>query len=100
VQVIFTPLATRHLESLHEYVRTHASQRRADDYVDRIVAFCKGLTTFPLRGTQRDDVLPGLPVTGFERRATIAFVVTDAAVLIEGILYAGRDFEAVFRNRE
>lgn len=45
-------------------------------------------------------MLPGLPVTGFERRATIAFVVTDAAVLIEGIFYAGRDFEAVFRNRE
>jgi len=39
-------------------------------------------------------------VTGFERRATIAFVVTHAAVLIEGIFYGGRDFEAVFRNRE
>jgi toxin ParE1/3/4 len=100
VQVIFTPLAVRHLASLHQYITTHASENRADDYVGRIVAFCKSLTTFPLRGTRRDDVLRGLRVTGFERRVTIAFVVTDAAILIEGIFYGGRDFEAVFRNRK
>jgi hypothetical protein len=29
--------------------------------------------------------LPGLRVTGFERRVTIAFVVTADAVLMEGI---------------
>jgi toxin ParE1/3/4 len=68
--------------------------------VGRIVAFCEGLTTFPLRGTHRDDLLPGLRVTGFERRVTIAFVVTDAAVLIEGLFYGGRDFETTFRDRE
>ena len=79
-------------------IATHASESRADDYIGRIVAFCKGLTTFPLRGTQRDDVLPGLRVTGFERRVTIAFVATDAAILIEGICYGGQDFEAAFRN--
>ena len=60
---------------------------------------CNGLSTFPLRGTQRDDLLPGLRVTGFERRVTIAFVVTADAVLIEGIFYGGRDFEAEFRDR-
>ena len=98
MQVIFTPRAERHIDSLHEYISTHASEQRADGYVGRIVAFCKGLATFPLRGTQRDDLLPGLRVTGFERRVTIAFVVTADAVLIEGIFYGGRDFEAVFRD--
>ena len=58
----------------------------------------RDFATFPLRGTQRDDLLPGLRVTGFERRVTIAFVVTADAVLIEGIFYGGRDFEAVFRD--
>jgi len=47
VEVIFTPLAERHLDSLHEYITKHASESRADEYVGRIVAFCKGLTTFP-----------------------------------------------------
>jgi len=48
VEVIFTPLAERHLDSLHEYITKHASESRADEYVGRIVAFCKGLTTFLL----------------------------------------------------
>jgi len=88
VRVIFTPLAERHIDSLHEYITTHASEERADGYVSRIVDFCNGLSTFPLRGTQRDDLLPGLRVTGFERRVTIAFIVTADAVVIEGILMA------------
>ena len=77
----------------------HASEERADGYVGRIIDFCNGLSTFPLRGTQRDDLLSGLRVTGFERRVTIAFIVTAEAVLIEGIFYGGRDFEAEFRDR-
>jgi toxin ParE1/3/4 len=100
VEVIFTPLAERHLDTLHQYITTHSSEDRADEYVGRIVAFCKSLITFPMRGTPRDDLLSGLRVTGFERRVTIAFVVTEAAVLIEGIFYGGRDFETTFRDRE
>jgi plasmid stabilization system protein ParE len=57
----------------------------------------KLLKTFPQRGHKRDDVLPGLRIIGFERRVTIAFVVTADAVLIEGILYGGRDIPAAFR---
>ncbi len=47
----------------------------------------------------RDDLLPGLRATGFERRVTIAFVVTVDAVLIEGTFYGGQDFDAVFQNQ-
>jgi toxin ParE1/3/4 len=97
--VIFTPLAERHIDSLHEYIAKHASEERADGYVGRIVDFCNGLSTFPLRGTQREDLLSGLRVTGFERRVTIAFIVTAEAVLIEGVFYGGRDFEAEFHDR-
>jgi toxin ParE1/3/4 len=100
VQVIFTPLAERHLDRLHQYIASRASEERADEYVGRIVDFCKSLTTFPMRGTPRDDLLPGLRVTGFERRVTIAFVVIEATVLIEGIFYGGRDFETTFRDKD
>jgi len=40
--------------------------------------------------------MPGLRTIGFERRATILFVVTDDAVVIEGIYYGGQNFEARF----
>ncbi len=99
MRVIFTPLAERHIDQLHAYIATNSSQERADGYVGRIVEYCDGLTTFPLRGTQRDDLLPGLRVTGFERRVTIAFVVTADAVLIEGVFYGGQNFETAFRDR-
>src|SRR5215470_3726083 len=46
----------------------------------------------------RSATICGLRTTGFERRATIAYVVTANAVLIEGI-YGGQDFEAAFRRQ-
>ncbi len=52
---------------------------------------------FPNRGTSHDDVLPGLRVVGFERRVTIAFIVTDEAVLIEGVFYGGQDWESALK---
>jgi toxin ParE1/3/4 len=62
------------------------------------VAFCKGLALFPQRGTARDDVLTGVRTIGFERRVTIAFVVTAEIILIEGIFYGGQDFETAFKD--
>jgi toxin ParE1/3/4 len=97
VRVIFTPLAERQLDRLHDYIARQANEERADGYVGRIIDFCTGFATFPERGTQRDDILPGLRVTGFEGRVTIAFLITAEAVLIEGIFYGGQDFETVLR---
>jgi toxin ParE1/3/4 len=98
VRVIFTPLAERQIDSLHEFIARSSGTSRADGYISRIVAFCMGLATFPLRGQQREDLLPGLRTIGFERRITIAFVVTPEAVLIEGIFYGGQDFEGFFKE--
>jgi len=84
------------LDRLHRYIADRAGEGIADGYIDRIVTFCQGLSTFPLRGKARDDLLPGLRTVGFERRATIAFMVTTEAVLIEGVFYGGQDFEANF----
>ena len=99
MRIIFTRRAERHIDALHAYIADKTSDVRADAYVARIVAFCTGLATFPMRGRKRDDLLPGLRTIGFERRVTIAFVVAADAVLIEGIFYGGQDFEAAMRNR-
>jgi toxin ParE1/3/4 len=98
VRVLFTASAERQLDRLHRYIADRAGEGIADGYVDRIVAFCQQLSTFPFRGKARDDLLPGLRTVGFERRATIAFMVTADAVLIEGIFHGGQDFEANFRE--
>lgn len=98
MRVLFTTSAERQMDTLHRYIADRAGEHTADRYIDRIIAFCGGLSTFPLRGSKRDDLLPGLRTIGFERRATIAFMVTAHAVVIEGVFYGGRDFEANFRE--
>ena len=64
-------------------------------YTEAIVAYCESLTTFPHRGTRRDDVRPGLRITNYKRRAVIAFEVDDArsTVAVLGVFYGGRDYE-------
>jgi toxin ParE1/3/4 len=74
MRVIFTPRAELQIDKLHEYIADNASEARADGYIGRIVDFCSGLGTFPLRGQKRDDLLSGLRTIGFERRITIAAV--------------------------
>jgi hypothetical protein len=58
---------------------------RAQNYTDRIIARL-GLVTFPERGTRRDDLRPGLRITTWRRRVTIAFHITPTTVIIDRIL--------------
>ena len=58
------------------------------------------LQTFPERGTRRDRIRPGLRTMGFERRATIAFMVGDDEVLIVRVFYGGQHFEPALRSEK
>ena len=100
MQVVFTPHADRQLDRLHREITERSGyQRRADQYIQRITDFCYKLETFPARGTARNDILPGLRMIGFEKRVTIAFVVTKDRVIIEAVSYGGQDIEAAFGER-
>ena len=79
---------------LYDYIAEHGSPERGLAYVERIETACRGLATFPERGTRRDDIRPGLRVIGLGRRATIAFHVLSETVTIDRILYGGRDLGA------
>jgi toxin ParE1/3/4 len=101
VQVIFTPLAERQLDKLHREITLRSGfESRADAYIERIVDYCLGLDLFPQRGAARDDLLLGLRVLGFERRATIAFVITADRIVIEGVYYGGQDLDANFSTAQ
>ena len=93
--VVFAPEAQDNLVDLYEYIAKHGSPAVALRYTKAIVTYCDGLSSFPHRGTRRDDVRPGLRVTHYRGRAVIAFEVNDATeqVSILGIFYGGRDFE-------
>ena len=91
--VIFTPEAQEQLLSLYRYIAAAASPETAERYTSSIVAYCESLQYFPLRGTRRDDVRPGLRITNYKKRAVIAFAVEAEQVSIIGIFYGGQDYE-------
>jgi toxin ParE1/3/4 len=99
-KVSFRPEAEADLFALYRYISDRSGPVRAGDYIARIEAACMALAAFPERGTKRDDLAPGIRTIGFERRATIAFLVEDKTVRIVRIFYGGRDYETYFYGLE
>ncbi len=95
LSVVFTPEAEDQLVELRSYIAAAGSAEVAARYAESIVAFCEDLGAFPHRGRARDDIRSGLRTIGFKRRVVIAFAVLGQTVVIVGIFYGGRDYEAV-----
>ena len=98
--VVYAPEAAEDLLQLYRYIAEQSGPERARGYVGRIEAHCKSLAEFPERGRRRDDLRPGLRITGFERRVSIAFHITAETVVIDRVLYGGRDLERSLGGEE
>lgn len=96
--VVFAPEALADLRSLYDIIADASLPARALTYVEGLRQHCLGLADFPERGSRRDSIRPGLRTLGYRRRVTIAFHVTDAAVVIDRLLYGGRDLEGLLRD--
>ncbi|MGX7004083.1 type II toxin-antitoxin system RelE/ParE family toxin [Caballeronia sp. KNU42] len=92
--VKFAPEALEQLDSLEQYIAEAASSTVAAGYIDAIVSYCESLQSFPNRGTQRDDIRPGLRITNYRGRTVIAFAVEADQPTILGVFYGGQDYEA------
>ena len=100
--VIISAPAEADLTSIYDYIAARADADIASRFVDRIETYVLGFARTPERGTKRDDLRPGLRTIGFRRRATILFEVDRVRlhVVIHGVYYAGRSFEAETDNFE
>lgn len=98
--VVFTPEAEAQLIELYSYIAAEASAEIAARFTDGIVTYCESLSTFPARGNRRDDIRPGLRVTGYRKRVAIAFHVDEDRVNIIGVFYGGQDYEATLLEEE
>lgn len=99
-RVVFSPEAQEQLMELYRYIAVAVSPDMAAQYTEAIVSYCESLRTFPLRGTQRDDVRQGLRITNYRKRTVIAFDVNTGVVSIIGIFYGGQDYETALRDDE
>ncbi len=94
-EVVFAPEAEDDLLQIYDFIADRANPERAYAYVERIWSYCLAFDAFPSRDVKRDKLRPGLRIIGFERRVTIAFHITPALVVIDRILYGGRDVEGL-----
>ena len=90
-RIVFHASAEAELEQLYDDIAERASPAVAWDFVAGIRDHCLGLSTFPQRGTERVEIMPGLRIIGYRRAVSIAFAVDGERVLILGIFYAGRN---------
>ena len=100
--VVFTPRAKRQLDDLYAYIADDSGEARAEKFVGGIVDDCLSLSSFPERGTRRDDIRPNLRITSHARKVAIAFSVdaTKSIVAIHGVFHGGRDYERLLRDEE
>lgn len=90
-QIVFHPKAESELEALYDDIAERASPAIAWNFVVGIREHCLDLSTFPQRGTERVEIMPGLRIVGYRRAVSIAFAVEGERVLILGVFYAGRN---------
>ena len=69
-------------------------------FISGIRDYCGSLSTFPERGTERTEIVPGLRIVGYRHTVSIAFMVESERVLILGVFYGGRNITpAMFDER-
>lgn len=84
--------ARRDLFTLYDWIADAGIPDTALAYVERIEVFCKKLDVASERGSLCDDIRPGLRVIGFERSASIAFIVEENRVVVLRVFYGGRSW--------
>lgn len=97
-RIVFAPEAEDQLAALYGYIARAASPSIALSYIEAVVSYYESLRTFPYRGVQRDDIRPGLRMTNYKKRITIAFAIDVEVVFIIAVFYGGQDYEAILQG--
>jgi toxin ParE1/3/4 len=90
-KVIFLPHAERRLGAIGAYLAERASTAIAERFVAALIERALKLDSFPLRGTPRDHLMPGLRTIVHRRTVIIAYVVDGDGVAVTDFLYRGED---------
>ncbi len=95
--VVYAETAKIDLFGLFRWLAEQASITSAVEIVDELEMFIAGLDIASERGTQRDDITPGLRII-VHGRAQIVVYVDERTITIARIFYGGQDYEAALRR--
>jgi toxin ParE1/3/4 len=98
--VLISDEAIADLAGIFVYLLPLAGEATARKHIQRLEDACRSLEHFPQRGSIRDDLIPGLRLMGYNRQATIAFIVNHGSVTIIRIFGKGLDVEGILREYE
>ena len=93
LRVEFALTAEQDLRSIHDWI---ADTETAVAYLRRIRTHCDQLADFPNRGTPHNHLVKGMRAIGFERKATIVYLVELDRVRIMRVLHKGQDIDRNF----
>ncbi|HYW16340.1 MAG TPA: type II toxin-antitoxin system RelE/ParE family toxin [Allosphingosinicella sp.] len=91
IRVRFSKPAIADLKRIADWIGDRSDEEVGEAYVRRIEAHCRRLSDFPRRGRMREEFGSGVRSTAFERRATILYRIDGDVVIIDTVLYAGRE---------
>lgn len=91
--MVLSPEAEIDLLVLYDWIAENASPVTALGYIERLTNYVRGFDCASERGTLRNDIREGLRTIGFERRVTIAFIVTESQVIVLGFYYGGQNWQ-------
>lgn len=98
IPVVFTPKAQDQLLCLYRYIADASFSGTAARYVAEVIDYCESLCLFPERGIRRDDLRPGLRITHYCSRTSIAFMIYDNRLEILGIFHGGQNYTKVLKK--
>jgi toxin ParE1/3/4 len=91
------PKAEVDLLEIWDFIFEGAGMERADTFIDRILATCEQLSTFPEMGRSRDTLNPGLrSIT--EGSYLIFYRIVSKDVEIIRVISGARDLEALLND--
>lgn len=90
-RIVFHPNAEAELEQLYDDIAERASPAVAWSFVAGIRDHCLDLSTFPQRGTERVEIMPGVADCWLPARRQHCFRGRERTSADPGHLYAGRN---------
>jgi toxin ParE1/3/4 len=98
-EVFFGWKAEEDLAGIDRYIRSRDTAAAAK-FLDAIEARCQSLADFPLQGRARNHLGPGCRILFYAKRIVILYRVIEGRVEILRVLYGGRDYEKLVRDRD
>jgi toxin ParE1/3/4 len=95
-RIVWRSRAEAQLLALYDWIADQADPQTAFAYTSAIEAHTAKLTTFPERGTPRDDIASGVRTVPYRRRTIIAYRVLESEVEVLSLVHGGQTFASMF----